>query len=387
MSAGPGWYPDPGDPMQLRYYDGGAWTSHTSASSTSSTGAPSSTSPGGIPPLPGGYASSSSYPGYSAGPTGHGQGQGPGQSQPTYLGAGQGYGHAAPGYATAPGYPVSPDGARASGERWPFVVAGVVVGAALLIVGVVAWGAFSQGWFDGGPTPIASPTSQADPPTIVDGTFAVDGTTIVDVPRDTLVESVVDLPTDGIYLITVTSTDDSDPFLALEAPDGTYAEADYAPAPAGSLGLDGDDAALVGWYTAGPHTVTASDYYGDPARMEVTITNLGEGDGALVDGVTSSIEVPADGLWIGYLDVADGASATLDARTTSGGDLRAALSAWDGLVWENDDRPQEVLDDVGGDSLDPYVTTDVLLEERLVVLVGDFRGEGGTADVTASTQP
>ena len=29
-TAGPGWFPDPGDPQLLRYWDGSTWTEHTS---------------------------------------------------------------------------------------------------------------------------------------------------------------------------------------------------------------------------------------------------------------------------------------------------------------------------------------------------------------------
>jgi len=32
LSAGPGWYPDPRDPRQLRYFDGHQWTEHVSGS-------------------------------------------------------------------------------------------------------------------------------------------------------------------------------------------------------------------------------------------------------------------------------------------------------------------------------------------------------------------
>ena len=28
-TAGPGWFPDPGDPSLLRYWDGSSWTEHT----------------------------------------------------------------------------------------------------------------------------------------------------------------------------------------------------------------------------------------------------------------------------------------------------------------------------------------------------------------------
>jgi hypothetical protein len=35
MTAAPGWYPDPGGPGQLRYWDGQAWTSSTATAEPS----------------------------------------------------------------------------------------------------------------------------------------------------------------------------------------------------------------------------------------------------------------------------------------------------------------------------------------------------------------
>jgi hypothetical protein len=93
--------------------------------------------------------------------------------------------------------------------------------------------------------------------------------------------------------------------------------------------------------------------------------------------------VPEDGVWVGYLDLVEGESLEIDVRTTSGDDLTAAVLTVDGLIWDDDDRTDEVRRDVGGDFLDPYVATENMPGGRVVVMVGELDGAGGTAEVTA----
>jgi uncharacterized RDD family membrane protein YckC len=117
-----GWYPNPADPEQQRWWDGQAWTEHVAV------GAPMA--PGAIPPAADaapaapGYQQPQPYqptpPGYQpyeATPPGYQGYQGYQPQQPPQQ-------PAYPGYANHPGYPapvergVLPDGARVAGWWW-----------------------------------------------------------------------------------------------------------------------------------------------------------------------------------------------------------------------------------------------------------------------------
>jgi Protein of unknown function (DUF2510) len=417
MSAGPGWYPDPNDPANVRYHDGAAWTEHTAPAAPA---APADPSTQGYPTAAehgGTSQTGQGYGGQNYGGQNYGGQNYPGQTYPgqTYAGqnqAQQGYG--IPSYASQ-GYPqpghAAPPGTGPGRARWPFAVAGGVL--VLVVAGLATWGATSGGWFDGAQpeparsdTPTVAPTtdptdpgtdgaSPSDPSsapsddpsstagaTSDGGALTLDTATTVAVPDGSAVTATVDLPADGIYLISATSTDGSDPYLTLTTPSGEELTGDYYPRPAEALGVSDDDAMIAGWFTAGTHTVAISDYYDAAAGIEVTVRSLGEADGALVEAVPTAIAVPEGGVWIGYVDVAAGQTLEVDVRTTSGNDLTAAVATRDGAVWENDDRSSEVQEDVGGDSLDPYVQTEAPPEGRAVVMIADFDGAAGTAEVT-----
>ncbi|HYN30229.1 MAG TPA: RDD family protein [Dermatophilaceae bacterium] len=139
--TGPGWYDDPDDPGQLRYFDGILWTAHTTPRRTapapqpapqpsaqaSAQPAPQPTVPGPTPPttpgatpgaqppatwappgaLPPPPGDPTAYPRGGAGPYGSGPGQHPGGPGPgQYPGGPGGY----PGY---PGGPAGPPGGPA----------------------------------------------------------------------------------------------------------------------------------------------------------------------------------------------------------------------------------------------------------------------------------
>ncbi|TGO04245.1 Flagelliform silk protein [Serinibacter arcticus] len=317
------------------------------------------------------------------------------QGYPQQSYGSQGYG--SQGYGQ-PGYATSASTASRT-PRWPFVVVGAVL--VLGVAGVVTWGAVGGGWFDRAqPDPAPVATGSADPsdpssdptgataaPTtgaeeVVDVDVPLGATTSVSVPAGAQAQAVVTFPADGLYLITASSTDDSDAYVALSTPQGALSFSDYHPLPAQALGLSGEDAMIAGWFAAGEHTVGISDYYSEAAEIDVTLTSLGDGGGALTEAVPTSVEVPEGGVWVGYLDLTEGQDLELDVRSTSGNDLTAAVVASDGLFWENDDRSDEAIADVGGDAFDPYVEPDAVQGGRVVVMVADFDGAAGTAEVT-----
>lgn len=116
MPSRAGWYDDPDNPQQLRYFDGIIWTSHTTPRSTRSA-APVATAPGTVPPA---GASATGAPGYAApptaqppaGPAGWSAPTPPGAPNPQFPGAPQqGQWNLPPqGAYSAPQGPTTPDG-------------------------------------------------------------------------------------------------------------------------------------------------------------------------------------------------------------------------------------------------------------------------------------
>jgi len=96
-----GWYADPSNPAQQRYWDGERWTAHVAPAPTPA-------------PTPAGYAAP---PGYSAGAPGHTAGL--------------------PEYAAA-GYAPAPAKKKLSGGAIAAIVIGAVILLGLLVIGILA---------------------------------------------------------------------------------------------------------------------------------------------------------------------------------------------------------------------------------------------------------
>jgi uncharacterized RDD family membrane protein YckC len=135
--SSPGWYDDPQDAAQLRYFDGVVWTSHTTPRSTRPTGQGAVTPQGTAGGQPQGSAA------YGSGPQQAGGWQAPTAQQPTphqqhFPGMPQQGGWNQPAPHGLPGQPTTPDGQQLAsyGRRvGAFVLDGLVQ---LLIVMVLA---------------------------------------------------------------------------------------------------------------------------------------------------------------------------------------------------------------------------------------------------------
>lgn len=115
MPTHAGWFDDPADPTQLRYFDGVIWTSHTAPRATRSQvpapGAAGSPGAGAGAGYAGQPQAGAGYPGGPGQPGQHGQHGQPGQfGQPGAVDPGQ---WSSPGYTGYPGSwgrPTTPDG-------------------------------------------------------------------------------------------------------------------------------------------------------------------------------------------------------------------------------------------------------------------------------------
>ena len=118
----PGWYVDPHNPTVLRWFDGAAWTAHTSPRTQ-----PALRQPGVSPAGPATTSYAAGQPSLPPGFTGY-----PRMVQP--------YGNGWPqqGSLYPPGVKVLPDGAVLA-EWWRRLVAGLIDGVVVLVLVGVAW--------------------------------------------------------------------------------------------------------------------------------------------------------------------------------------------------------------------------------------------------------
>jgi uncharacterized RDD family membrane protein YckC len=140
MTQPSGWYDDPQDTTQLRYWDGVAWSSHTSPRVSPTVAQSTIGMPYGVLPASERPEAPGSHGAQGASSPGGGVGQTPQDTRPEQGGQwpayGQGPGQGAPqlaGWQSHPG-PTTPDGVALSGW-WKRVAARVLDG---FIVGIVA---------------------------------------------------------------------------------------------------------------------------------------------------------------------------------------------------------------------------------------------------------
>jgi len=202
VSSPAGWYPDPNDPSQSRYWDGAAWTEHTHGAQPAAPSTPAQPTqgdyqPGTTQPLgyqPGGYQQPGAYQqpgGYDAGaaqPTGYQPGgYQPGTTQPGYQPGAYQPGGYAPGSTTPAGFLPATGYGDQAGQRRPNR-APLFVGLGLLAVVLVVGGVFlAINLMGRGDAPIADP-----------GPSSTDTATTQDDPTtDEPTDPATDQPTDG----------------------------------------------------------------------------------------------------------------------------------------------------------------------------------------------
>lgn len=142
MTQPSGWYDDPQDPSQLRYFDGILWSDHTVPKQAAPRHEAATPSPYAAPPTsPGGYAVPSSGSAYGQPPAQ------PGGYQPA---PGMGYG-SAPAYQWRPAGPVTSDG-RPLAEWWQrllaYLIDNVLLGMIVSVVGFKWFGEFVTWYVD-----------------------------------------------------------------------------------------------------------------------------------------------------------------------------------------------------------------------------------------------
>ena len=175
MSVPSGWYDDPQDPTQLRYWDGVLWTDHRTPKAPPAPGATAATSSlptaptTGVPTTGVPQADVSVFrqpgpvdqaqPGQTSPPQQYGQQMGQVSSGPPAYPGAPGYPGAAPGYPAPPGYPGTggyPGPAwgivvKATPDGVPLASMGSRLGARIVdwlvtgvIIGVLSAGAYSK---------------------------------------------------------------------------------------------------------------------------------------------------------------------------------------------------------------------------------------------------
>ncbi|OSM43618.1 DVUA0089 family protein [Nesterenkonia sp. PF2B19] len=366
-----GWYPDPEQQDQLRYWDGQQWTPHR-------TPMPHRTPPSG-------HAQAAGL-GQSRQPTGYGQAAGYGQpavpGQPSGYSSHSGYGQQ-PGHSQPPGHPGQPphdqrppweqQPAQRSSGRGLIIGLGLGIGLFLVLVVVLVVVIVSRIGADEDTTTTTGPERPQENPE----TLSVDDSVTVHVPDDAETRLQLSVEEAGLYHVATQSEQGTDPVLALQDADGTeIAFADDGGTDSPNVMDGGFETALV----PGEYDVVVTKFSGDPAEVTVTTEQIAVAE-QLEDG-EHTVEAAADAAWLATVDVPDGARVVLDVRGDDGADLVLDVVLPDGSEERNDDR--SVRDPESDSVLDPYLEFDVDEGGVLTIMVS---GSGsGAASGTISIE-
>ena len=405
MSIPAGWYPDPQQQDQLRYWDGSAWTEHQTpaqatgptttpqeqtggygaASAPATPASPTSASAGyGAAPAPGTADQTSPYGSLTeSDPATQGYG-GPGYSAPQQSG----FGPASPGAEYAAGYPAAGPPPEQKPNRTPLIVGGIV--GAVVVVGLILLGVnLISGGDEPPPTtepttvePTDDPTDEPtddptdDPSGGTDaGTLAVGSSVDVAIPADGTAN--VTLTVDQTQVVRLyTSSSDVDPVLSVL--DGAGAE----------LAEDDDteynssnpyDASVQVSLQAGEYTIALREWSGNEAQVSLTAETVGEAT-ALELG-ESEFEVPADGLFVGTVQVEPGNYAI---NIVSDEDPTLEVTLPGGEIEENDDRDTDAPDQ--DNIFDPYLEVTVSEAGELTLMIEEYGGDQFNGRITIEQQ-
>ena len=413
MSTPAGWYPDPQQQDQLRYWDGAAWTEHQAPAQGAAPmgGDPASGAAPG--PTDGGFGAASAPPqgatgfGAASAPQQHGAGYGsapaPGTADQTApYGTGDpamqygtqpaGYGPpgaGAPGYGAPGGYgPGGPGGPGGKPNRTPLIVGGIV-GVVILVLLIVLGVKLVSGGSDDEPTagPTSDPTAteETDEPTeeptddtpqdTDGGTLAVGSATEVQVAGGSRASLALTVTDAGPLRIYTNSGDDMDPVLSVLDAQGTEVAGDDDTEYQSENSFD---ASLVLPGTPGDYTVLVEDYWGTDGSIQVLAEPV-EADELSVGEV--SFDLTGDQVFEGLLEVEPG---TYVLDVASDADPTMTVIAPGGESASSDDRSGD--DPDTENDLDPYLEVEVSEEGMLLVSIEEYWGDDVSGTLTISKE-
>lgn len=356
-----GWYPDPSGENQERFWDGDSWTDYYAPivpSDEQEHGA--STAREDYPYL----AELSHRPDVMVAPGTPGDG---------WL-ANQPWGPAAP--------PRDDDGTKVFGAGVRGTPGGTAAVASLVVLAVLV--VSGLGWWlvsgrddpddpDMSTPPTASPGSGA----VVTGTFAADGETAESIEPGGRYEGDLSLTAQTALAIDVRGDGGAvDLVLTVrdDAGDEVYSSDDRGRDLADMLAGTSLDPFAAPNLEAGDYTVVIEEVNGGATSFTATSTPITE---ELQIGGTSIANVPADGAWVGVVQIADEGEYTVDVRDNGTEDPMLATLDSDGRERVNDDR------DYSGDDYDPQLVA-LTPSGPLVLIITEWGGDATSVTVSVT---
>ena len=426
MSIPEGWYPDPQQQDQLRYWDGTAWTGHQTAAHSAGAaaqdhaggygaasgpqgqtgGAGTASSPQGSPaarsgagagygaaPAPGTADQTSPYGSFtdsdpatqSFGAPGYGPPQQEGfgaASTGSGYGAGAGYGE---GYGQ-PG-PMPPAGRP---NRTPLIVGGIV--GVVLLVGLVLLGVnLLSGDEDPPPTTDPTTTATADP-TSADptddptdqqsggsadaGELALGDSVHVDIPQDGTGNATLTIDQTQVVRVYTSSNGNTDPVLQLlDADANVLAEDDDTEYES----PNSYDASVQVTLAQGEYTIALQEWSGTASQVTVSAEVVGET--TQIQLGENEFQVSEDGAFVGLVGVQPG---TYSVNIVSDEDPTLQVVPPSGEMVENDDRDSDAPDQEN--IFDPYLEVTVSEAGEMAVLVEEYGGDAFNGTLTIEEQ-
>ncbi|WP_147917506.1 DUF2510 domain-containing protein [Ruania zhangjianzhongii] len=438
MSIPAGWYPDPQQQDQLRYWDGSVWTEHQTpaqaadpapqgqtdgygaasapqgqtdgygaasapqgqtdgygASAPQDTSAPrTGASAGyGAAPAPGTADQTSPYGNFSGSESatqsfaapGHDPSQqggfGPASSSPAYgANPGQGGGYGPPG-------PMPPAGKP---NRTPLIIGGivglvVVVGLVLLGVNLMSGGEDPPPTSDPTPTatddptsadPTDDPTDQQSGGTADAGVLAVGASVHVDIPEDGTGTATLTVDQTQVVRVYTSSNGNTDPVMkVLDADGNVLAEDDDTEYES----PNSYDASVQVTLAQGEYAIELAEWSGSPSQVTVAAEAVGET--TQIELGESQIQVAEDGAFVGLVSVQPG---TYTVNIVSDEDPTLQVVTPGGEMAENDDRESDAPDQ--DNIFDPYLEVTVSEAGDLALLVEEYSGDAFNGTITIEQQ-